>query len=395
MAVLDPLRGPRPLLRTAAGVPATRAALAAALSGRGPAFSPLPEGGGSADAADRRSGEADRQGVAETVALVVETSGSTGYPKRVALSAEALRASHRGSSAALGGPGQWLLALPTHYIAGAQVLIRSLLDGTEPVAVEAGPFRPAAFRAAAARLDPRGRRYTSLVPAQLQRLLEEPEAAAVLSGFDGVLVGGQRVPQSVAERAAAAGVRMVRTYGSSETAGGCVYNGEAFDGVTLRAQDGELTIAGPVLAEGYLGDPERTAAQFRLDPADGTRSYRTGDIGTIDGGLLRIEGRRDRVLISGGTNVSLERLEALLRDRDGWEDAVVLAADDERWGEVPVVFSAASIGLDEARALSRAGIGVAAQPARVIRLREMPTTSSGKPDRTALSRLLAGGHMAS
>ncbi|RLP71263.1 o-succinylbenzoate--CoA ligase [Mycetocola reblochoni] len=326
-------------------------------------------------------------GVADRIALVVETSGSTGYPKRVALSAGALRASHAASGRALGGPGQWLLALPPHYIAGVQVLIRSLLDGTEAVAAPQGPFRPDGFVAAAALLDPGVRHYTSLVPVQLSRLLDDEEGVAALTRFDGVVVGGQRLPLPLAERAAAVGVRLHRSYGSSETAGGCVYDGVPFDGVELSVADGEVAVGGAVLAEGYLGDPRLTAERFRGEGA--RRRYLTGDTGSIEGGVLGVSGRRDRVLVSGGTNVSLDRLEAVLRDRPGWDGVVVLARDDEQWGQVPVVVAAVDVDLAEARAIAAQAIGVAAQPAAVRRLDTVPMTASGKPDRVAIARLLA------
>ncbi|HEY0260267.1 MAG TPA: AMP-binding protein [Lacisediminihabitans sp.] len=65
-----------------------------------------------------------QEAVEQRVALVIETSGSTGRPKRVALAADALLAGAAASESALGGPGQWLLALPAHYIAGVNVLVR-------------------------------------------------------------------------------------------------------------------------------------------------------------------------------------------------------------------------------------------------------------------------------
>ncbi|MGH1526940.1 AMP-binding protein [Leifsonia sp. L25] len=241
--------------------------------------------------------------MAQNVALVIETSGSTGVPKRVALSADALLASAAASAGALGGQGQWLLALPAHYVAGAQVLIRSLAAETEPVQYGEGHFDAERFADAADRLD-HDLRYTSLVPAQLARLVERAEGgsrrvAAALRRFDGILVGGQALSPSLRDRAERLGARVTATYGSSETAGGCVYDGVPIGTTLVRASDGQLEISGPVLAEGYLGDPERTARAFH--EADGVRWYRTGDLGEVSAeGRVSVFGRSDNVIISGG-----------------------------------------------------------------------------------------------
>ena len=125
------------------------------------------------------------------LAVVVGTSGSTGTPKRALLTAAALHASSRATHDQLGGPGQWLLALPAHHVAGLQVLLRSLDAGTTPVAMDlVDGFLPQAFVATTALLEPEQRRYTSLVPTQLLRLLDHPRGPDALRSFDAVLVGG-------------------------------------------------------------------------------------------------------------------------------------------------------------------------------------------------------------
>ena len=186
-------------------------------------------------------------------AVVIATSGSTGEPKLVALSGAALRASARATEARLGGPGRWLLALPAEHVAGIQVIVRALLAGAPPVVMDlrAG-FRPDAFAAATAALGP-GRRYTSLVPTQLRRILDAEGAVAALRSYAAVLVGGAALDPATRERALAAGVRVVTTYGMSETAGGCVYDGVPLDGVTVELdEDGRILLGGPTLASGYL-----------------------------------------------------------------------------------------------------------------------------------------------
>jgi len=327
-------------------------------------------------------------------AVVVTTSGSTGYPKRVAISRSALTVSALATAARI-GEGDWLLALPPGYIAGVQVLSRALVAGREP-AILAGSFRAQAFAAAASAMASsvggvRVPTYTSLVPAQLATLLDAEDAGirTGLSSFAAVLVGGQALPPALADRAAAAGARIVRTYGSSETSGGCVYDGVPLDGIGMRIVDGEVQLSGPTLADGYLGDPRRTDDIFRRD-ADGTRWYRTGDAGQIADGLLRVTGRRDNVIVSGGVNVSLDRVEHIVRGVPGLERAVVVAAESARWGQVPVVVVAEDSVVDaegllhRARQATEAEIGAAGRPARIDVVAEIPRLTSGKPDRRAL-----------
>lgn len=362
---------------------AVHAALRARLRDEGPAVFPVDP-----DAAADAPPTVD-----EGVALVIRTSGSTAAPKRVALSERALRASAQATDAALGGAGQWLLCLSPAYIAGSQLLVRALLAGTEPVTGPLGRFEASAFCRAADAMTG-GRRYTSLVPAQLARLVDAGEASAqvreAVARLDALLIGGQALPASVAARARELGYRIVRTYGSSETATGCVYDGHPIGDTRLRTVDGVLEISGPMLADGYLGDPEATAAAFHV--ADGVRWYRTGDLAELDPhGRLRILGRADDVIISGGVKVSLGRVEAVVRELPGLSAAVVVPAPSGQWGQVPVVVTAgeASILLDALRAHVAAALGAAARPARMVSVPQLPLLATGKPDRRALEALVA------
>ena len=342
------------------------------------------------------------QDVPPGTAAVVTTSGSTGVPKSVVISRNALISSAYATAARL-GEGAWLLAVPATYVAGVQVIVRALLADREP-AVVSGPFRPEPFAAAAlgmaSHLDGvRVPSYTSLVPAQLQRLLDaakhDATVAQALRSFEAILIGGQALAPSVRERAEAAGARIVRTYGSSETSGGCVYDGVPLDGVGIAIVDGEVRLSGPTLAEGYLGDPERTAAVFPR--VDGARWYRTGDGGEIVDGVLHVTGRLDNVIVSGGVNVSLDRVEAAVRGIPGLESAVVVPIPDADWGQgsaVVVSEGAASRRPDLLAAIREvvgASVGAPARPARVVVLEELPTLPSGKPDRATLRRLADEG----
>ncbi len=358
--------------------------LASALTG-GPALLPtaadVPEAGAAPLPAS----------VPQRVALVVETSGSTGRQKRVALSADALLASAAAADAAMGGPGRWLLALPTHYIAGVNVLTRSIVSGTDPTFMPPGRFTADAFAQAvsgmAAPTPEVRRRYTSLVPVQLARALETPAGVDALRTFDVVLIGGQAMPTTLRQQAEQAGVHVVATYGASETSGGCVYDGVPLGPVHAELVDGELQLAGPMLAEGYLDDPERTAAAFVV--RDAMRWYRTDDLAVIEAGVVQVVGRRDDVIVSGGEKVALGAIERVVRELPGLDGAVVTRQASEEWGEVPVVVTDQPAALDVLRSLLEARLGRVARPAAVIVVDEIPMLPTGKPDRRAIAGIAA------
>jgi O-succinylbenzoic acid--CoA ligase len=342
--------------------------------------------------------------VEQRIALVVESSGSTGRPKRVALSADAVLASAAAAESALGGAGEWLLALPVNYIAGVNVLARSITGGLDPVVVadsEVGSFGDAAASMTALR------RYTSLVPVQLARLIDVDALLEPLRRFDRILVGGQAVPVDLLARSLELGLNVTRTYGSAETCGGCVWDGlpladtlvliEAERGGVYGARSeraagaaarelvvGRVELAGPTLAEGYLDDPARTAAAFHTH--DGHRWYRTEDRGVIENDVLRITGRVDDVIVSGGVKVSLGEVEVVVRGMPGLDAAVVVSVPSE-WGESPVVATEVAVDLDAVRSAVAAQLGPEARPVRVLLVDRIPTTATGKPDRVALAAL--------
>ncbi len=371
--------------------------LRAALAGDGPALLARPVDAPVAAGDPPPPAEVERR-----VALVVETSGTTSRPKRVALSSDALLASAAASQAALGAPGQWILALPTHYIAGLQVLVRSIAAGTTPAVLAPGSFDPRAFAELAASMDARVARYTSLVPTQLHRLVEAAEDVATgddarrirdaVRRVEAILVGGQATPPHLVDRAAALGWRVVRTYGSSETAGGCVYDGVPVATAEVAVVDGQVELAGPMLAEGYLGDPRATDAAF--GEHDGRRWYRTGDGGELVDGVLRIPGRLDDVVISGGEKLRLAAVEEAVRSLGAWEarlaEAVAVPGEHAGWGQRPVVFVPGPVDPELAERVRRelaARLGRVAGSAVVRGIDAMPTLPSGKPDRRALKAL--------
>lgn len=417
----------RPLRDLTADDPHLVVALAAALDGSGPALRVLARGADEAtagghddarddlrpgshdDAGDRAPDETGREPHGGTgtgspdeagprvpagVAVVLRTSGSTGTPRDVLLSAAALRASGEATLRRIGGPGAWLLVLPPDHVAGLQVLARAAMAGTAAHVAPSGPFRPAAFAAAAAALPASGRRYTSIVPTQLVRLLDDEAGRAALRRFDAVLLGGSGIPPALLEEAAAAGVPVVTTYGMTETCGGCVYDGVPLDGVRARlADDGRVLLAGPVLAEGYLDRPELDAATFVVDDA-GTRWLRTSDLGRFDAaGRLVILGRADDVIITGGVNVSPAPVEELLAGLPTVREACVVGVPDDEWGQAVVallvVGPAGPPSLAEVRALVTGRLGAAAAPRRLVVVDALPTRGPGKPDRRAATALAA------
>lgn len=355
-------------------------ALAAALDGTGPAVRPV--------AADAPPTPEPTGELPEGAAVLVSTSGSTGEPKHVVLTAAALTASAKATEDRLGGPGRWVLALPAEHVAGVQVIVRALLAGapTEVQDVRDG-FRPAGFARATARLPHGARRYTSLVPTQLLRILDAGSAPLeALRGYAAVLVGGAALDPALRERALAAGVRVVTTYGMSETAGGCVYDGVPLDGVTVDLDDdGRILLGGPTVASGYVGDAAATAESFV-----GGR-FRTGDLGRLDDGRLTVLGRADDVVVTGGEKVAPAAVERVLSAQPGITDVCVVGVPDAEWGAVVAAAVVADPGFerDRAAAAVRAEIGRAAVPRRWLAVAEIPLRGIGKPDRAEVRRLLS------
>ncbi|MGW5073521.1 o-succinylbenzoate--CoA ligase [Rhodococcus sp. NPDC004095] len=357
-------------------------ALERALVGGGPALLPVP-------AADDReiarlSGAlSPGEPIDGSVALVVATSGSTGVPKGAQLSAAALRSSGTATHDRLGGPGSWLLALPAHHIAGLQVLLRGLLAGHEPAVVDvSGGFDPGALpRAVAAMRGPR--RYTSLVPTQLVKTLDHPEATAALADLDAVMLGGAATPAPVLERARAAGITVVRTYGMSETCGGCVYDGVALDGVRVRVDDdSRVLLGGPVLASGYRNLPEHPAF---AEPG----WFRTDDAGVVEDGVLRILGRLDEAISTGGLTVVPQVVEAALVTHAEVAEVAVFALPDDRLGQRVTAAVVPTPGsnptLESLREHVIRSLDPTAAPRELHLLGALPLRGPGKVDRRALA----------
>lgn len=358
-------------------------AFAAALAGAY-VLAPLPPDPVEAEAVRRMLATAQQDGaIPDGVALVVSTSGSTGAPKGVMLSAAAIRAGAAATDARLGGPGEWTLALGAHYVAGAMVVCRALLAG-EALQVAAPdlsdlprhPVRPGA------------RRYLSVVPTQLARLHDDEEALAALADYHAILVGGSSMDTDLLARLRTAGLHPVTTYGMSETSGGCVYDGRPLEGVGVHVgpDDSRVGITGPVLFSGYLGRPDLTDAVLRRGAGPGGADLLlSGDRGELrDDGTLHLLGRIDDVVVSGGLNVDLAAVERAAVRALGTPDVAVLGVPDPVWGTRVVAVTTARTGLSALRTALADDLSHHALPRGLSHVDVLPTTSSGKIDRRAL-----------
>jgi o-succinylbenzoate---CoA ligase len=325
------------------------------------------------------------------VGLIVETSGSSGKPKRVTLSREAILASANAAQIRLGGPGQWLLALPINFVAGANVLVRSLVADTQPVLMNTSvPFTAEAF-ARSASLMTGTRRYTSLVPTQLARLaaaIDDPFSPsgkndfllAQLRKFDAILVGGQAPQDEIISQLTELGVKIVITYGMTETCGGCVYDGVPLDGVKIDLVGNRIQISGKVLASEIADDSGVVAIG---------ENFVTNDLGEFDEeGKLHVLGRIDRVIVSGGLKISLDRVEDLARAVPGVAELAATAIADQEWGQrVGIVYLGSPEVADEIALALASDLGPAGKPVRLVRTDGVPKLPSGKHDLQAIKRL--------
>ena len=318
------------------------------------------------------------QPVEDGIALVIATSGSTSEPKAAQLTHAALEASARATHARIGlePTDRWLSCLPWHHIGGIQVMLRARLLGI-PLVVH-DRFEVDRFAAADATL-------TSLVPTQLQRLLD---AGVDLSRFRVILLGGAAPPPGLLARAADAGAAVVTTYGMSETAGGCVYDGLPLDGVDVRiGADRRIQLRGPMLMAGYRGAPELDARTL----VDGWLV--TADLGAIDrAGRLRVLGRSDDVVVTGGENVVASDVADVLSGHPDLADVAVTGVADPRWGQrlvaVVVVRDRQVVpSLADLRLWCSEKVGAAARPRGVVVVDTIPRLASGKLDRLAVARL--------
>jgi O-succinylbenzoic acid--CoA ligase len=365
-------------------LPALRAAL-----DDGPAILPVPPLPDPRRAAVVAAAQPDVSLEVDDVAVVLATGGSTGAPKCALLTRTALSAAAARQDERLGGPGLWVLALPAWHAGGLQVLVRALSGGIPPVALDLSrTFDADAFDD----VTRRGREqatalgvplYVSLVPTQLSRL-----PASSLLPYDGVLVGSAAAPPGMLDRLRRDGVRLLESYGMSETCGGYAYDGIPIRdvAVTLRPGDERVTIGGPTLFSGYRLRPDLTAESL----VDGRLV--TADVGRFVDGRLELLGRADDVIVTGGEKVAPSAVVDVLLGQPGVAAAVVLGVPDREWGQAVVAYvvpvdSRAAPNIDALRSAVGDAVGRHGVPKRVHVLDVLPTQASGKLNRAALVAL--------
>ena len=376
---------------------------------RDPALVPPATLRGSAATPEQAFPEEDYPGLAnqikndphffDGVDLAISTSGSSaGKPRLVGLSMDALMASLKATELALDGPGRWILALPTHHIAGAMILLRAAVAETNPQVVDTtNGFDPRdllpAIRGVTQDEMPG---YLSLVPTQLVQCLDAgEEVVGAMRSLSAVLVGGAAISQHLLERALNAGLKVRITYGMTETSGGCVYDGEPMPGMTVRAVDWDgrtrLAFNGPTLMTRYLD------AESPFFEEGGHRWLISGDMGVIRAsGKVEVNGRADDVITSGGLSIAPGPLRRAVRSYEGISDAWIMGTPDEKWGQivtalvVPNQMPTDSLEMAELGAAVRehaaARIGRAQAPRRVVAVTELPYLGFDKIDRAAAAQ---------
>ncbi|MEJ7797135.1 MAG: AMP-binding protein [Solirubrobacteraceae bacterium] len=248
-------------------------------------------------------------------AIVVHTSGTTAAARPVALTYGNWLWSALGSAVALGCDEheRWLCTLPLSHVGGLSILLRSTIYATTAVLHEG-------FDAAAAvkELDERRATLVSVVSTTLARLLDaglrHPPALRA------ALVGGGPIAPALLERAAAAGVPTVTTYGLTEACSQVTTGGPALFCTRVRIGDGgEILVSGPTVAPGAVRP-------------DGW--LHSGDLGELDAvGNLTVTGRAADTIVTGGENVAPAEVEAVLTSHPAVADAAVHGSPDEQWGE--------------------------------------------------------------
>jgi O-succinylbenzoic acid--CoA ligase len=305
----------------------------------------------------------DGRGVEPGDALVVATSGTTGMPRGVVLTHDAVQASARATSARLGvtDDDTWLACLPLSHVGGLSVVTRAMVTGSRLVVHDG--FAVDEVIAAAQR----GATLVSLVPTALGRI--EPEL------FRRIVLGGSHPPADLPPN-------VVTTYGMTETGSGVVYDGHPLDGVELRIDaHGEIHVRCPMLLRCYRDDSMPTVEGW----------FATGDLGEIaDSGRLQVHGRRGDLIITGGENVWPATVEATLRAHPDVVEVAVAGVPDDEWGERVVAWIVPRRGsapptVTSLRAHLSETLPAFMAPKEVRLVDTLPTTSSGKVRRHELS----------
>ena len=341
---------PRKLLRSSWAIPQLMNHLVGALSGNGPAIA---------------FGSVESENCPENIAIVIATSGSTGKSKEVAFSACALIESARLTNEFVGAkPGdRWSLLVSENHAAGVNVLIRSLELGTLPITD------------ISAKAD-----FTAIVPTQLFRALNgENELLQHLKDAKAILIGGSAVDEQLLKQGRDNGLNLITTYGMTETSGGCVYDGKPLPGVEIKIGK-TIEIKSPTLAANYLNNQNAWNEKFKDD------YFITDDLGVIENGILKISGRVDDVIISGGKNISLSEIERLIKEKFEGIEVAAFGTPDVEWGQSLNIAIVGNFDLSEMENVLQSTYRIKAK--RILKLAELPRSALGKIDRSALINLV-------
>lgn len=322
------------------------------------------------------------ESVPARISLVVNTTGSTGKVKEVGLTASSLIASAKASNNYIDSNigDRWSLLLPLNHIAGINVLVRSLELGTIPLDFRNFPRNTETKYSSAD--------FSAIVPTQLFRALNgDAELLEHLRGCRVVLVGGARLSSEQRNQAINHGINVVETYGSTETTGGCIYDGQPLEGVEIQIDEEKvLRIKGAVLAHSYLNATEPLV--------DENGWYKTSDLAHFEGERIVIDGRNDDVFISGGENISLSTVESVISAKFTSLEFAAFTLSDAQWGQVlccSIVNVDSSLQSDIEREIQEAltlAIGEKAKVKHFLYLEELPKIGIGKVDRSELQNLM-------
>ena len=307
-------------------------------------------------------GEITSEFAPSQAAVVIGTSGTTGAPKEISLSAHALLSSARASNTFVGAKlgDTWSLLLPLTHVAAVNVFVRAFEVGTIPVDLRnhSGEYP---------RVD-----FTAIVPTQLFRALNGDEHLLKhLQGAQKVLVGGAALSTAIRNQATAAGIKIVTTYGMSETSGGCVYNGKVLDGVEVEVRGGSIYIRGKILA-------------LNLNLVDSW--FETNDLGEFIDDKLVVLGRSDDVIITGGENLSLNNVESILNQHFPTIECAAFSVEDTQWGQSLHIAVVGQIDSNSISSVLESKIGPFAKPKGIHSVDSLPLLGIGKVDRTRLAQ---------
>ena len=317
-------------------------------------------------------GEVRTKNLSNEFAMVIGTSGSTGLIKEVAFTRAALISSAQASNSFVGATAgsKWSLLLSINHIAGVNVILRSMELGTLP-------FDLRNFEGEYPTVD-----FTSIVPTQLFRALNSDERLLRhLQSAKTVLVGGAALAQNLRVQAEVEGINIVETYGMTETCGGCVYDGRTLNGVEVEINDqGVIKIRGTVMASDYLN----SSNLFELQ--DGW--FTTNDFGEINDGKLIVLGRADDVIITGGENLSLMAIEAVLSIRFPDMECAAFGVKDPLWGQALHIAIVGKVNENEISLYLEGALGQIAKPKGIHSIESLPLLGIGKVDRLTLARMV-------